>query len=128
MLLISTQVKQSAHGLGLFTQTRLTKGQKIWEFDDLTEIVISKFDLQRAPDIFKEFVSTYGYYVESLGVIINIDNSRFMNHSDNPNLIEIDGCNYATRDIEIGEELTCDYKVFDNDLIFCGNFLDIFYN
>jgi SET domain-containing protein len=41
-----------------------------------------------------------------------------MNHSDEPNVIEGDldrEENIAACDIEVGEELTCDYYAFDLD-------------
>jgi len=42
-----------------------------------------------------------------------------MNHLDNPNVDEIienyEVYNIANRDIEIGEEITCNYKTFDLD-------------
>lgn len=42
------------------------------------------------------------------------DNARFMNHSFEPNCDD-DGGEFTTaaRDIEAGEELTCDYRRFD---------------
>ncbi len=42
-----------------------------------------------------------------------------MNHADDPNTMgvhaegSIDGYDIATRDIAEGEELTCDYRLFD---------------
>ncbi|PKM07970.1 MAG: hypothetical protein CVV14_06225 [Gammaproteobacteria bacterium HGW-Gammaproteobacteria-4] len=58
-----------------------------------------------------------------LRIVVNLDNARYMNHSDTPNLIEVDGCNYTARDIAEGEELTCDYRVFDAGLTLSGAFL-----
>ena len=43
-----------------------------------------------------------------------------MNHSDKPNVIEGDPDreeNIAARDIEAGEELTCNYHAFDLDAV-----------
>jgi SET domain-containing protein len=51
--------------------------------------------------------------------VLCIDNARFMNHADEPNTAgvhtagAIDGYDVATRDISKGEELTCDYRLFD---------------
>lgn len=41
------------------------------------------------------------------------DNARFMNHSFEPNCDDRTGVTFALRDILAGEELTCDYRVFD---------------
>ncbi|HEX8637422.1 MAG TPA: SET domain-containing protein [Pyrinomonadaceae bacterium] len=50
------------------------------------------------------------------------DDARFFNHSAAPNCLDIcDGgendITTAARDINAGEELTCDYALFDMDLI-----------
>jgi len=48
--------------------------------------------------------------------VISSDHSKHMNHSDRPNVIQGDGYfDIAARDIEPGEELTCDYHTFDLD-------------
>jgi SET domain-containing protein len=121
MLVVATQVRESAHGLGLFAQERVPAGGMVWRWDDVTEIVIPS-DRQH-PEAFMRFLQTYGYHAVGIGLVVNMDNARFMNHSDDPNCIERDGANYAVRDIEIGEELTCDYRVFDHGLAQCGAFL-----
>lgn len=121
MLLIATEVRPSANGLGLFTLERIAAGAMVWIWDDATEIVL----LEKAehPPAFKRFLDTYGYVAEGIGLVVNLDNARYMNHADDPNLIERDGANYAIRDIEIGAELTCDYRVFDHGLTRGGRFL-----
>jgi len=53
-------------------------------------------------------------------VTLCADNAKHMNHSDSPNVVngeDGDGVetNVAARDIEAGEELTCDYYSFDLD-------------
>lgn len=121
MLLIKTEVKPSRYGLGLFAAEFITEDTCIWTWDDRTEIVMSLHDAKS--DIFEEFLSTYGYYVPEFGIVVNLDNARFMNHSDTPNGIEIDGSTYAKYDIQAGEELTCDYRIFDHGLTQCGEFL-----
>ena len=49
------------------------------------------------------------------------DNARFMNHSENSNTYEKPDGTYAAFDIEIGQELTCNYANFgitQEDLLF----------
>ena len=45
------------------------------------------------------------------------DDARFFNHSADPNCLDLDdgagGITVAHRDIQRGEELTCDYALFD---------------
>ena len=121
MLLIATEVRPSAHGLGLFTLERIPTGAMVWLWDDRTEIVLP--DCKDYPEAFASFLDTYGCIAQGIGLVVNLDNARYMNHADEPNLIERDGANFAIRDIEIGEELTCDYRVFDHGLTKGGRFL-----
>ena len=69
----------------------------------------------------QEFFNMYGY-VEMRGgrpvVTLCGDHAKHMNHSDTPDLIDGEphlDTNVAARDIEAGEELTCDYHSFDLD-------------
>jgi len=122
MMLIQTTVQMSAHGLGLFTAVAIAKGDCVWRWDATTEIVLPAYDSARNM-AFESFLDTYGYHAKDIGLVVNLDNARFMNHSNDPNLEEVDGANYALRDIAPGEELTCDYRVFDAGLSRCGRFL-----
>jgi len=42
-----------------------------------------------------------------------VDDGGFINHSDYPTLVNIDGHYYTTRDVKEGEELTENYGVFE---------------
>lgn len=122
MLLIKTVVKPSKlGGNGLFADQFIPAGTKVFEYNHLTEIAYKQTALY--PPQFHEFLATYGYAVQDLGIVINIDDARFMNHSDSPNLNEVDGCNYSNVDIQIGDELTVNYRGFDHGLSLCGSFL-----
>lgn len=120
MLLIDAIVRPSRYGLGLFTTQALSAGHCVWRWDPLTEVVVPPGP---HPAPFAAFLSHFGYLAEGIGIVVNLDNARYMNHSDTPNLIEVDGCNYTVRDIAQGEELTCDYRVFDHGLTLSGAFL-----
>jgi uncharacterized protein len=122
MLLVSTSVKPSPiHGLGCFTNERIRRGQVVWEFDPRVDVPIRMDELSALPPVVQEVFHALGY-VEMRGgartVILCADHGRHVNHSDRPNLID-GGPNtdtqIAARDIEIGEELTCDYWSFDLD-------------
>jgi len=123
MLMVKTEIGSSSHGIGLFAAENINIGQQVWKFDENSSKIITSTD--GMPELFKQFLKTYAYYVPNIGIIVNLDNARYMNHSDNPNICEKDdGCNYATRDIKIGEEITCDYRIFDGSLNYCGSFLN----
>ena len=58
----------------------------------------------------------YAYLDESGDYVLCGDNGKFMNHSFDPNCDDQEGpC--TMRDIAEGEELTCDYRLFDRDTL-----------
>lgn len=114
MLIIRTRVAPSEiHGLGLFTEEALVKDQVIWDINPIIDHVITRPLLETLPSIVQEFVHHFSWQDEAGNFFISLDNDRFMNHSDNPN-IENDHPRFcfALRDIKAGEELTCDYMKF----------------
>ncbi len=120
MLLISARVKPSAiHGLGCFAAEPVRKGQVVWRFDPRIDLLIPADEEEGLPLPTREFLEIYGYTVERDGgryIVLCGDHSRHMNHSDDPNLLEggdENELNIAARDIVEGEELTCDYRLFD---------------
>lgn len=116
MLLIKTLVKPSQiGGLGLFADDYAPKGTRIWKNGEDTELVISKVEFEFRSDYMKEFITHYGYFdFRENKWKLPLDNSRFMNHSDKPNLGQDDnGNNFALEDIFPGDELTCDYREFE---------------
>jgi SET domain-containing protein len=46
---------------------------------------------------------------------LNADNMRFFNHSIDPNTRQEENSDWAIKDIQIGEEITCNYFSFDED-------------
>ncbi len=122
MLLIDTEVKSSGiHGLGCFTRERIRKGDVVWRFDSRIDLLIPENELKNYPEPIQKFFRMYCYAEFQEGVkymVLCADNSRHMNHSDTPNLGEAgekNELNIALRDIEPGEELTVDYRLFDAD-------------
>jgi SET domain-containing protein len=119
MLLIKTSIRPSLiHGIGCFTEENIQKGRVVWEFDERIDLRIPVSDLSEFPAPIQEFLQMYGYaemYREQKILILCGDNSRYFNHSDNPNLKDTKFNNIAVRDIQAGEELTCNYYSFDLD-------------
>lgn len=115
MLLVKTRIQPSPiHGLGVFAAEDIKKGTVTWRY---TEPV----DYRVSPDSIianSPFGSRFGYhpknknYIEFAG-----DSAMFINHSSDPNRARIEYADditmVATRDIRMGEELTCDYRTFD---------------
>jgi len=119
MLLIKTSLRLSPiHGIGCFTEEKIRNGQVIWEFDERIDLRIPVSKLSEYPLPIQEFLSIYGYaemYEGQKVMILCGDHSRHFNHSENPNLMDTPLKSIAIRDIEAGEELTCNYHSFDLD-------------
>lgn len=107
MLTIRTHVADAGEkGLGLFADEFIPAGKLVWKEDLSFDVRIPNKNLS---DERFEFLSTYGCLVGDEWQVC-LDNARFINHSNNPNIKTVDDtmC-YATRDILIGEEITIDY-------------------
>ncbi|MFA7193921.1 MAG: SET domain-containing protein [Candidatus Paceibacterota bacterium] len=123
MLMVKTKVKKSTipdAGLGLFADEFIKKGTMTWRFCPGFDQILYEDDMLRLSEpARKEFLkhnykSLEGDYYVSCG-----DDERFINHSENPNIVEDDSTNssepfsIASRDINPGEELFCNYYDFD---------------
>lgn len=123
MLLIKTTIGLSTiSGIGLFATQDIPKGTQIWKFQPGFDQKIGKNEVDKLSDAAKEQFLKYAYLNPKTGYyILCFDDARFFNHDDAPNCIEIaseedeEGINIAERDIKKGEELTCDYREFDQD-------------
>ena len=115
MLLVATTVRPSEiHGLGCFAGEFIPKGKRVWVFDRRIDPIVYLAHLSRLPEAMQTFLNDKGFVATRRWrkcIVLCGDDSRYMNHSDDPNLIK----NVACRDIEAGEELTCDYWSFDLD-------------
>lgn len=122
MLLVKTDLKPSRiHGLGCFAVGRISRGSVVWIFDERIDVRIHFAKLANLPQTAERFFLRYGYVELRDGekvVTLCGDHAKYMNHADQPNVIE-SGTerqeNVAARDIEAGEELTCNYFLFDLD-------------
>jgi SET domain-containing protein len=118
MMLVRCYLAPSAiEGLGVFTHEPIAKGQTMWRFDREFDRVIPVAAIREAPEHVREFMERYTYplYTDRENyVVLDADEGRFMNHSDEPNCVfPADGeVGWAARDIAAGEELTCDYALF----------------
>jgi len=119
MLLIKTSLRSSSiHGLGCFTEEKIKEGQVVWQYDERVDLRLPVQQMAEFPVPFQDFLTMYGYTEMHAGekvVILCVDHSRHINHSENPNLSDTPTQSIALRDIEAGEELTCDYRSFDLD-------------
>ncbi len=122
MLLIKTKIGPSAvHGIGLFADQFIPKGTVTWQYAPNVDVGITKQEIESLPQLSKEYFLYYSYYDKKRDLhILPVDHLKFINHSAKEDLINIDSTpdqDIARRDIQIGEELLCNYNNFD-DLYF----------
>jgi SET domain-containing protein len=114
MLTIKTKLyKSSIAGIGLFADQDILKGEVVWRMNNLSVLTITPNEYNNLSQIEKDFIQEKDYFWvdEHSNYMIPIDDSRFINHSCNPNIIDLDDntC-VASKDIKREEELTIDYK------------------
>ncbi len=119
MFIVQTSLRVSPiHGIGVFTEEPIQKGQVVWQFDRRVDIVIPVDQMKDFPQAVQDYLKRLAYVEGQNGhrvMILCADNAKFVNHSDDPNLVDTpDGAReLAARDIVMGEELTCNYFVSD---------------
>lgn len=116
MFIINTYIaKSDIEGVGVFTAEDLTKGQIISKFEPEFDRLVPTEDYLNAPPHLKALLDRYAFPHPGKPelIVYEVDNSRFMNHSETPNTDYSDfAAGRALRDIRAGEELTCNYNSF----------------
>ena len=116
MFLIDTYLdKSKIQGVGVFAKENVKKGEKIKEVKIEFEIEFDKENLPRMPLALARMIDNYAYEREkgSKIVVLGFDNEKYLNHSDDPSVND-DGI--ALKDINIGDEITIDYRDFDDSI------------
>jgi SET domain-containing protein len=116
MMLVRTHLRASPiHGLGVFAAERIPAGTPTWRFEEGLDQEIDTERVDSLPAHIREWFEIYGYKDARTGrIVLCFDHGRFVNHADAPNTrqdfdLHPLGVDVAVRDIEAGEELTCDY-------------------
>jgi uncharacterized protein len=114
MLNVKTELRISPlHGLGVYAAEPIQKSQVVVRYHRDFDITFTPEQFQQLPAAFQEAVEYYGYLDSESGIqMYNVDNGRFINHSDEPNLKMGHRVMTALRDIAPGEEITANYKDF----------------
>lgn len=120
MLLVKTYLAPSKiHGIGLFAAEPIPKGTPTWKFMDGFDLAINKEDINKLSDPARKQFENYAYLNQQTGkYILCFDDSRFMNHSTDPNTkssASDEDVDVAMKDIQKDEEITTDYREFDSD-------------
>lgn len=123
--MVKTKIGPSKiHGLGLFADQFIAKGTPIWKFKRDFDLKYTEAELNQLSEPPREQFLHYCYsYTDKTGhyYVVCADDYRFLNHSIKPNITNTDvadeeeGVDIAIADIQIGEELVCDCREFDED-------------
>jgi uncharacterized protein len=117
MLLVSTYVAPSRiEGVGVFAAEPIAAGARIWALEPRFDRLIGRAELPTLPPHVQAFVDRYSYPYphDPEKLIVELDNGRFMNHSEAPNTrFDDPDAGFALCSIAAGEELTCNYAEFD---------------
>ena len=100
MIIPDHRIKQTRLGMGIIAEQRIKKGGLIWKHSNLHEF--------RLPLKLFQAMTQYGY-LDGNDVVVDLDESKFFNHSCDANMINSGDDCIAVRDIKPGEELTWDY-------------------
>jgi SET domain-containing protein len=117
VFLIETYIDRSPiEGSGVFAGQDIAKGELVTKHTEGLDLIFTQAQYDAFPPAFQYFLRRQTYRSEG-EYVLNIDHERFTNHSDTPNTIwsDDDGGMIAARNIRRGEEITCDYREFDED-------------
>ena len=115
MMIVETELKPSGiHGIGVFLLQPVRKGDLIWQYDSRIDRVYGKDEVASLPQHIQTYLQTYSTWHEMTGLwVLCGDNGRHFNHSDSPNTASDGiafGRDFAAMDLDIGVELTSDYR------------------
>ena len=115
MFRVPTYVSRSRiHGFGVFAAKDIAKGTTVWEFDEGADWALSEDEMAAFPEKLRAQMEAWTYQTDEGPYVLCSDGAKFMNHSFEPNCDDHGNwLTVAARDIEAGEELTCDYREFD---------------
>ena len=121
MLCINTYICSSKiSGNGLFSNEFIEEGRIIWEYMPLVDITYNNSQWNKLEkELSKESFSVIKNYAykENDSYIVCFDNAQFMNHcGDEFNVANTKDLKtmFAIRDIQIGEEILCDYLEYSD--------------
>jgi len=119
----ATQLRyiNDAIGYGVFTTAFIPRGTFVWVLDAWDRI-LSPPAVAALPRLLKQQVEKYAYINAAGDYVLCWDFGRYMNHSCEPTSLGLgESIEVAVRDIEPGEELTCEYAALNLTTTFaCG--------
>lgn len=103
----------SSVGHGVFATAFIPKGTFLWVLDPFDRI-LSASEVRALPPMLKSAVERWAYVDPTGHFVFCWDHGRYMNHSCRPTSRGIgDAFEIAVRDIQPGEELSCEYGILN---------------
>ncbi len=117
MLRVKTKLEQSGvHGIGLFADQFIPKNTVTWQYDPEFDTAFEESAIKRVPEYVRYQFLKYSYFDHDMKrYVLCSDDQRFINHSNTYNILSTPKKDTAARDIQSGEELTCDYTHYEHD-------------
>ena len=107
----------AAKGISVLAEEKIDKGKLVTSHDPSWDKVLTLRDIEALPIYQKKHIEKLMYQYEFGSdklYIYPFGNEGYMNHSFDPS---VDENGFATRDINIGQELTCDYTSLDSNCV-----------
>jgi SET domain-containing protein len=105
--------KSQIEGIGLFAAEFISAGTLIWKFDGLDQMLTVEF-VNSLSDHQRKYFERYMFEKNGLYCFCP-DDAKYANHSNDSNTISTFERQYAKRDIQVGEEITCDYRDINDE-------------
>lgn len=108
-------------GIGCFSKQYIKKNDIVFQYDEDLDIIVTKEKYDSFSDNKKYFFDYYASLEKDFSgntvLMLSADNSKYINHSDDPNLLCTDlNTIVAKNDIIENEELTLDYRTIDENM------------
>jgi hypothetical protein len=111
MLMVPVVLKKSLiKGKGIFTKKGIKRGMVIVRIGE-KEKYYSKAQAKNFSPRYKKTLSKFAYWdKKKKRLVYPLDDTKYLNHSCEPNVLNRGNLDLAARDIKPGEELTYDYR------------------
>jgi SET domain-containing protein len=123
MLVVKTKLKEvKKKGISLFLDEDVKKDELIYKFNSKVDLIFEHKDVPNC-DPFIAFLEKHAIAINRTSFVINLDYTKFINHSKSPNVRVIKRQNIlvelrANKNIKKGEEITINYYDLENELNF----------
>ncbi|HSW89314.1 MAG TPA: SET domain-containing protein [Patescibacteria group bacterium] len=113
--------KSPLHGIGLFADQSIEKGQVVYTASPLLDLNISQKQFDSLLNEERQEIRWWGFFDKPSQLWhVDFDVSKFINHEENATLTQVlthtEAYLVATRDIQSGEELTQNYLEFESEV------------